>query len=107
MESLNCRFESGGGTGAAMLTKKLRDHCVLSYEERLICTRLITLKKKRCRADLVIAFKALNGAIVVESRGISVELLGVPARSYRTNLLVHRAINNSVKSSFKYRAGKS
>ena len=53
------------------------------------------------------AFKSLHDAIAVDSRSIGVELSGAPTRSYGTNLLVHRAINNSFKYSFKYRVGKS
>ena len=53
------------------------------------------------------AFKALHGATAVDSRSIDIELSGAPTRIFETNLFVHRAINNSVKSSFKYRFGKS
>ena len=87
------------------LTKRLRDYCDLSYEERLASTRLIILQERRRRADLAMAFKSLHGAIAVDSRSNGVELSGAPTRSYRTNLLVHRAINNSVKNLFKYRIG--
>ena len=60
--------------------KRLRDHCDLSYEERLVCTRHITLKERRLRADLVMAFKALHGAIAVNSRSIGVKLSGAPTQ---------------------------
>ena len=89
------------------LTKRLRDHCDLSYEERLASTRLITLQDRQSRANLVMAFKSLHGAIAVDLRCIDVKLSGAPTRSYGTNLLKHRAINNIVKSSFKYRISKS
>ena len=53
------------------------------------------------------AFKASHGTIVVDSRRIGVKLSEAPT-CYETNLLVHRAINNSVKNSYiKYRFGKS
>ena len=48
------------------LTKRLRDYCDLSYEERLASTRLITLQERLRHADLVIAFKSLHGAIAVD-----------------------------------------
>ena len=74
------------------LTKRLQDHCGLSCEECLAYTRLITLKERQNLTDLVMAFKALHGAITVNSRSIGVELSGPPTRSYGTNLLVHRAM---------------
>ena len=89
------------------LTKRLRDHCDLSHEEPFASTRLITLQERRHRADLVMAFKSLHGAIAVDSRSIGEEISGAPTRSYGINLLEHRAINNSVKNSFKYRIGLS
>ena len=52
------------------LTKRLRELCDLSYEERLARTRLITLQERRRRADLVMAFKSLHDAIAVDSRSI-------------------------------------
>ena len=76
VESYKCsvRVKSGVERMQRRFTKRLQDHCGLSHKERLACTRLITLKKRRRRADLVIAYKALHGAIAVNSRSIGVEL---------------------------------
>ena len=52
------------------LTKRLRDHCYLSNEERLASTRLITLQERRRRAELMMAYKSLHGAIAVDSRSL-------------------------------------
>ena len=53
------------------------------------------------------AFKALYDAVTIDLRNVGAELPGASIRSCGTNVLMHRAINNSVKNSFKYHAGES
>ena len=82
MEFLKYRAESGGGAGAAKAHEIIAIYLIKSI---LLVHNL--LREGRRRADLVMTFKPLNGAIAVALRSIGVELSEAPTRSYGNKLI--------------------
>ena len=84
-------------------TKRLQELRLLSYEDRLAYLHLDKLEDRRCRADLIIVFKVLHGLRAIDATSIGVQLSMTPTRSHGLGLIVHRAINNTVRKTFSFR----
>ena len=75
----------------------------MSYVERLAHLRLDTLVDRRNQADHLTAYKALHGFLGISKDFIGLQLQArIPRRSYGTDFVVHKAINNNVKKVVKY-----
>ena len=84
-------------------TKRLRGLRVLSYEDRLTYLHLDKLEDRRRRDDLIIVFKFLHGLLAIDAANIGVQLSTAHTRSHDLGLIVHRAINKTVRKTFSFR----
>ena len=88
-------------------TRRLRGLRDMPYDKRLEHLQLISLKDRRLHADLAMAFKALRNVLGVSANTIGLQLQSnAPTRSNGINLVVHKAVNETVAKVFKYRIAK-
>ena len=87
-------------------TKKMRNLQYFSFEERCKRLHLATLEHRRHQADLIVAFKMLQGELDIDAGSIGVVWPQAPTRGCGANLLVRRAANNVIGKSYCFRIAR-
>ena len=85
------------------VSKRLLGLRLFSYEDRLTYLHLDKLEDRRHRADLIIVFKVLHGLLAIDTTSIGEQLSAALARSHGLDLIMHRAISNTVRKIFSFR----
>jgi hypothetical protein len=85
-------------------TKRLCGTTAMSYEERLAHLHLPSLQVRRRRADFIMAYKILHGAVDISADSIGLKVQSSAAtRSNGLDLLFHKPNNNNNRRIFKFR----